>query len=217
MAARAGEEEEHMVAVKKVDLYKLHRSEYIAPRKPALVVTKPAKYLTVTGQGAPASAEFQEKIGAIYSVAFTIKMTKKFAGQDYKVCHLEGLWSGGEVSLSLKAGPPETWKWKLLIRVPEFIRPADVKVAIRALEERGKGASAAEVRLEKIDEGQCVQMLHVGPYATEEKTIAQMLSFTAEQGLAFHGLHHEIYLSDPRRVPPQRLRTILRHPVRRKP
>jgi len=70
------------------------------------------------------------------------------------------------------------------------------------------------VRLEKLSEGRCVQMLHVGPYATEEETIAQMLAFAAQQSLSFHGLHHEIYLSDPRRVPPQRLRTILRHPVR---
>ena len=102
-----------MAAAKKLDLYKLHQAEYIAPRKPALLVIKPAVYLAVTGQGAPASAEFQEKIGAIYSVAFTIKMTKKFAGQDYKVCHLEGLWSVGEVSMSLKAGPPETRKGRL--------------------------------------------------------------------------------------------------------
>jgi hypothetical protein len=201
-----------MAAVKKLDLCKLHQAEYIAPRKPVLVATKPAVYLTVVGQGAPASAEFQAKVGAICSVAFTIKMTKKFAGQDYKVCHLEGLWS-----VELLAQPPETWNWKLLIRVPEFIRSADVKAAIKALEKKGKGASAAKVRLEKINEGQCVQMLHVGPYATEEETIAQMLNFAAQQGFVFHGLHHEIYLSDPRRVSPQRLRTILRHPVRRKP
>ena len=202
-----------MAAVKKLDLYKLHQAEYSAPRKPALVVTKPANYLTATGQGAPASVEFQEKIGAIYAVAFTIKMAKKFAGQDYKVCHLEGLWSAGQTSANLLAQPPETWNWKLLIRVPEFIRSADVKAAIKTLEEKGKGASADEVRLEKINEGKCVQMLHLGPYATEEETITQMMDFAAQQGLVFHGLHHEIYLSDPRRVPPQRLRTILRHPV----
>ena len=205
-----------MAAVKKLDLYIEHQAEYITPRKPALVVTKPAVYLTAAGQGAPASAEFQDKVGAIYSVAFTIKMAKKFAGQDYKVCHLEGLWSAGQASANLLAQPPETWNWKLLIRVPEFTKPADVKVAIKALEEKGKGANAAKVCLENINEGKCVQMLHVGPYATEEETIAQMIDFAAQQRLVFHGLHHEIYLSDPRRVPPQRLRTILRHPVRRK-
>ena len=73
------------------------------------------------------------------------------------------------------------------------------------------------MRLEKINEGKCVQMLHIGPYATEEATVAQMLDFAAQRGLVIHGLHHEIYLSDPRRVPPERLRTILRHPVRRMP
>ena len=206
-----------MAVVKRLDLYKLHQAEYVAPRKPTLVDTKPAMYLTAAGHGAPASPEFQVKIGAIYSVAFTIKMTKKFAGQDYKVCHLEGLWSMGQSSANMPAQPPETWNWKLLIRVPEFIRSADVKAAIKVLEEKGKGASAAEVRLEKINEGKCVQMLHVGPYAAEEATVAQMLDFAAQQGLVIHGLHHEIYLSDPRRVPPQRLRTILRYPARRKP
>jgi len=206
-----------MAAVKKLDLYKLHQAEYVAPRKPALVVTKPAVYLMATGQGAPASAEFQGKIGAIYSVAFTIKMAKKFAGQDYKVGHLEGLWSVGQSSAHLLAQPPKTWNWKLLIRVPEFIRSADVKAATEALAKKGKGLGPSEVRLEKINEGKCVQMLHLGPYATEEETIAQMMDFAAQQGLVFHGLHHEIYLSDPRRVPPQRLRTILRYPVRRKP
>jgi len=85
----------------KLDLYKLHQAEYIAPRKPALVVTKPAVYLAAAGQGAPASAEFQDKVGAIYSVAFTVKMAKKFAGQDYKVCHLEGLWSMGQSSANM--------------------------------------------------------------------------------------------------------------------
>jgi hypothetical protein len=203
-----------MAPAKKLDLYKLHKTEYVTPKKPVLVVTKPAKYLTVTGQGAPASEEFQNKIGALYGVAFTIKMAKKFAGQDYRVCHLEGLWSVGQGDMNLLAHPPETWNWKLLMRVPEFIKPADIKAATKALEKRGKGPGAAEVRLEKLSEGRCVQMLHVGPYATEEETIAQMLAFAAQQSLSFHGLHHEIYLSDPRRVPPQRLRTILRHPVR---
>jgi hypothetical protein len=202
-----------MAPAKKLDLYKLHKAEYVTPRQPVLVSTKPAKYLAVTGQGAPASEEFQNKIGALYGVAFTIKMAKKFAGQDYRICHLEGLWSVGQGSANLLAQAPESWNWKLLMRVPEFIKPADVKAAIKALAKKGKGAGAAAVRLEKLSEGRCVQMLHVGPYATEEETIAQMMAFAAERGLAFHGLHHEIYLSDPRRVPPQRLRTILRHPV----
>jgi len=202
-----------MAPAKKLDLYKVHKAEYVTPKKPALVVTKPAKYLAVTGTGAPASEEFQNRISALYGVAFTIKMAKKFAGQDYRVCHLEGLWSVGQGNMNLRAQPPETWNWKLLMRVPDFIKRADVKAAVKALAKKGKSPGAAAVRLEKLSEGTCVQMLHVGPYATEEETIAQMMAFATERGLAFHDLHHEIYLSDPRRVPPQRLRTILRHPV----
>ena len=95
--------------------------------------------------------------------------------------------------------------------MPDFISAKDLKDTIAALKEKGK--ETADVKLETLAEGQCVQMLHMGPYSTEGETISQMLALAAEKGLSCHGLHHEIYLSDPRRVPPERLRTILRLPV----
>ena len=198
---------------KALDLYKVHKAEYVTPKKPVLVQTKPAKYLTITGQGAPGGEAFQESVGALYSVAFTLKMAKKFAGKDYKVCHLEGLWWGDKEGEDFAAQPPETWNWKLIIRVPDFIAPKDVKETITKLKKKGKPPKTAEVKLETIDEGQCVQMLHLGPYKTEEETISQMIALAREKGLSCRGRHHEIYLSDPRRVPAERLRTILRLPV----
>ena len=104
--------------------------------------------------------------------------------------------------------------WKLRIRTPDFVKAQHLKTAVAVLREKGKGAEVSEVQLEKLNEGLCVQMLHVGPYDEERKTIALMLAFAEKEGLSFHGLHHEIYLSDPRRVAAKKLKTILRMPVK---
>ena len=202
-----------MPATPKLDLYKVHKAEYVTPKEPVLIQTKRAKYLVFTGRGAPAGEAFQKAVGALYNVAYTLKMAKKFAGKDYKVCNLEGLWWGAKEAENFALQPPDTWNWKLLIRVPDFIRAKDLKDTIAALKEKGKPPETADVKLETLAEGQCVQMLHVGPYGNECETISKMIARAAEKGLSCHGLHHEIYLSDPRRVPPERLRTILRLPV----
>ncbi len=200
----------------KLDLYKLHKAEYAATRKPALIDLKPATYLAISGQGAPGGEQFTASIGALYAVAFTIKMTRKFAGkQDYAVCKLEGQWWTKHDS-DFADQPRDQWRWQLLIRTPDFVGEADLRQAVAALLKRGKGEDTKRVRLESLAEGPCVQMLHVGPYERECDTIALMQAFAEKQQLKFSGRHHEIYLSDPRRVPPERLKTILRHPVRPK-
>jgi len=201
--------------LEKIDLYKTFKNEYASPKKPVLIETKPALYLAIAGRGAPGGESFQDSIGALYSIAFTVKMTKKFEGrQDYSVCKLEGQYWCDAMGGDFSSIPKEGWQWVLLIRTPDFITAADLEKAADALEKRGKSPSAREVKLERIDEGRCVQMLHVGPYDREKETVDAMLAFAAEKGLAPHGRHHEIYLSDPRRVPPERLKTILRFPVR---
>lgn len=199
---------------KKLDLYQLHKSEYVTPREPVLIKVGPAQYLSIAGRGAPASDEFQAKISALYNVTFTIKMAKKFAGQDYTVCKLEGLWwAGGKGTEFLKTSKDQ-WRWKLMIRTPDFIGGNELQAAVSNLRKKGKPAEVSGVTLEDLEEGSCIQVLHVGPYDAEAGTIAKMRDLARVQGLSFHGLHHEIYLSDPRRVAPAKLRTILRHPVR---
>jgi hypothetical protein len=194
----------------KIDLYREHRSDYVTPRKPVLVSVGPARYLAVEGKGPPGGDEFTAQVAALYGVAFTIKMAKKSAGRDYTVSKLEGLWWGG--TDRPPGGKKEVaWQWKLLIRVPELVTPADVRQAVAALAAKGKQATG--VMLETLDEGRCVQLLHVGPYTEEGPTIARMREFAQAQGVTFRGLHHEIYLSDPRRVAAAKLRTILRQPV----
>ncbi len=199
----------------KIDLYKLNKAEYSAPKKPVLIETRPALYLAIHGTGAPGGEEYQARIGALYSIAFTVKMTRRFEGrEDYSVCKLEGRYWCDKMQNDFSRLSKEQWQWALLIRTPEFITSADLTKAADALDKRGKGRLAREVKLERIDEGCCVQMLHTGPYECEKETIERMVAFAASKGLAPHGLHHEIYLSDPRRVPPERLKTILRLPVK---
>jgi hypothetical protein len=136
-----------------------------------------------------------------------------YSGEDYAVGKLEAQWwtDGG---LDFANLPRDQWRWNLLIRTPDFIRARDPRQAVAVLLKRGKGEDVKRVRLESLAEGQCVQMLHVGPYERECETIAAMQAFAGKKQLEFSGRHHEIYLSDPRRVPPERLKTILRHPVR---
>jgi hypothetical protein len=202
-----------MTKTEKLDLYKIHKAEYVTPKEPVLIEVKPAKYLTILGKGAPGGEVFQSRLMALYSLAFTIKMARKFAGQDYRVCHLEGLWWSSGKKKCIFDQPPESWEWKLIIRVPDFITERDLTDGVATLKARGKSAEAGLVRLETIQEGRSVQALHAGPYSEEPETLARMKALAKQKGLSFRGLHHEIYLSDPRRVPPQRLRTILRQPV----
>ncbi len=203
------------VKPEKLDLGKIHKAEYAAPRNPVLIETKPASYLAISGTGAPGGTAFQSCIEALYSMAFTIKMTRKFAGKgDYTVSKLEGLYWCEETDGDFSSVPKDKWHWKLLIRTPDFIAPRDLKDAVAVLDKRGKKRLAPEVKLETIDEGTCVQMLHVGPYEREKETIDKMIAFAGSKGLVAHGRHHEIYLSDPRRISPDKLKTILRLPVR---
>ena len=202
-----------MLKAIKVDLYKEHHAEYATPKEPVFVAIGPAKYLTITGQGSPKGKEFEAAVSALYSVAFTVKMAEKSAGHDYKVCHLEGQWwtDGGA---DWQITEPEQWRWRLLIRVPDFVEETRVRAAIEMLTAKRRGGELVnQVTLGTLEEGHCVQVLHVGPYSAEKTTLDKMDRVTTSRGMRFRGPHHEIYLSDPRRVPEARLRTILRHPV----
>jgi hypothetical protein len=199
--------------MRKVDLFREHKDEYAMPREPRVVLVGPGTYLSVTGSGEPGGEMFQKKLGALYGCAYTIKFENKLnRDRDFKVGMLEGLWWNGEFgSQATVPTDRSAWRWKLLIRVPSFVTALAVRKAMAEL--RAKGKPIANVRREVIREGRVVQALHVGPYADEPATLARMAEFAGQNGMRFRGKHHEIYLSDPRRVPPSRLRTILRHPV----
>jgi hypothetical protein len=196
----------------KIDLFREHRAEYVMSKEPLLVNVKSGKYLAVSGTGGPASHAFKQRLGALYGTAYTIKFDNKLRrARDFKVGVLEGLWWVKGRTRDALAAPKDDWQWKLLIRVPSFVTARSVAAALTTL--RAKGRPVADVKLETIREGRSVQALHVGAYADEPLTIAKMDAFARARHLRYRGRHHEIYLSDPRRVPPSRLRTILRHPV----
>jgi hypothetical protein len=197
----------------KINLFKLHKSEYVAAKKPVIIETKPAQYLAIDGQGAPGGAVFEDRIGALYGMAFTLKMTRKFAGLgDYTVGKLEALWWGPDDGC-FACQKKDKWSWKLMIRTPDFVSEEDLAKARKALIDKGKTPSVNAVRLESIDEGRCVQMLHVGPYESAGETVALMKNHAEANGFTLSGRHHEIYISDPRRIAPEKLKTILRSPL----
>ncbi len=199
----------------KIDLVKLNKEAYAARKKPFLFTADPAQYLAVEGRGEPGGEQFQSRAGALYAAAYTLKFTSKEEGRDYTVCKLEAIWwADGRDDGDFSQVPRDRWRWRLMIRTPDFIGEQHLAEAAEKIRAKGRVADIDSVRLVRFEEGRCVQMLHVGPYDEEPRTVAHMQAFATEQGLAFHGRHHEIYLSDPRRVEPARLRTILRMPVR---
>jgi hypothetical protein len=198
--------------IAKLDLYQTHKADYATPRQPVLLRIAQAAYLGIAGRGAPGNEPFQQAIGALYTVAFTIKMASKLAGRDYGVCKLEGLlWAESGRSLAIE--PKDQWSWRLLIRTPDFIGKRELEAARKRLADKCRGPLVNEVELATLSENQCVQMLHTGPYDREAETVAQMEAFAASHGQRLDGWCHEIYLSDPRRVAPDKSRTILRIPV----
>ena len=203
-----------MADTDKIDLYRLHKDQYVEAKKPVLVNVGPATYLAVDGRGSPGGEAFTAGVGALYAVAYTIKMTRKFAGrQDYAICKLEGLWWLDDERCDWASVPQDQWNWRLMIRTPDFVGRRDLDHAVKTLLDKGKEPQCRQVRLESMTEGQCIQMLHVGPYDQVGRTIARLCESAEGQGLRFSGRHHEIYLSDPRRVAPERLKTTIRHPV----
>ena len=199
--------------VEKIDLFKQYKHEYAQPKKPQIITVGEGVYLATDGSGAPEDDGFQQAMTGLYGMAYTLKFDAKAQGRDFGVCKLEAIWPADDPATAFDAADKSQWKWMLMIRVPEFITADALDQARATLRDKGKEGNFDAVDLRSLTEGECVQMLHVGPYDQEGETIALMHAFAAEQGLVQIGNHHEIYLSDPRRVPPERLRTILRQPV----
>jgi hypothetical protein len=208
--------------VKKLDLKK-ELKQFYAPRANTVeIVDVPAFQFIMldgrmeAGESPDQSPAFREAFGAIYGTAYTLKFMSKLREKsaiDYPVMALEGLWwtDSGAFDMSHR----EPWYWTLLVLQPDHISPAMFRAAMEKVAEKHPNPSLTKLRLERFREGRCVQALHVGPYADEARTIALMEAHAAEHGYRFHGKHHEIYLGDPRRAKPEKLKTVLRHPVER--
>jgi hypothetical protein len=198
-----------------MDLRKEMGQYYRPPVGEVQVVKIPEmQFITLEGTGAPEGGGFQSAIQTLYGLAFTIKFdAKKRSGRDYPVMPLEGLWwmKGGGFDMAKR----DEWLWKLLIMQPDFVSPKAFAECKEALRRRKNPASLPLARFEKFDEGLCVQTMHMGPYSDEPRTIALLDAYAREHGYKMVGSHHEIYLGDPRRAAPAKLKTVLRHPVRK--
>lgn len=183
----------------------------------SIVTVPPLKYLMVDGEGDPnTSSEYVAAIEALYSVSYTLKfMSKKELGEDYVVPPLEGLWWADDMSAFAK-GHKASWKWTAMIMVPDWITKPMVKQAVKAVSQKKENSKLGELRHETLKEGKSVQILHIGPYDKEGPILNKMHSeFMSAHSLVFNGKHHEIYMSDPRKVAPEKLRTVVRQPVMR--
>lgn len=197
----------------KIDLLKLHKADYIAPKNPQSCHVANAYYLTIDGVGAPGEDNFNDAVAALYAVAYTVKMTRKKNNQaDYVICKLEArYWSINKYCLSEQ--DKSQWHWQLMIRTPSHVKKSDIEQAAKVLSAKGKTDSVHKIKFIEHEFSHCIQMLHVGPYEEENRTLEQMLAFATEHQLSATGEHCEIYISDPRRIPAERLKTILRMPV----
>jgi hypothetical protein len=198
--------------VKKTDAYRARRGQFRVLEVP------PARYLMIDGRGDPnTDPSYIAAIAALYPVADTLKFaSRNDHGRDYVVPPLEGLWWAGDMASFTDARDKSVWNWTLMLQVPGWLREQDTTAAAEKVRRKKTAPERLDdLRTGVLDEGLCVQTLHVGPYDAEGPVLAEMHhEFIPAHGLEMTGRHHEIYLGDPRRVAPERLRTILRQPVR---
>ena len=202
--------------MEKVDLKKELKHLYNPPSKePVFVLVPVFNYLMVDGQGQPAGPDAVAAIEALYPVAYTLKFTvKKEQGIDYGVMALEGLWWSDDMT-DFTEGNRDNWRWTYMIMQPSFITPAMVEKAIGEVRRKKKPAASDKVKFEPLAEGKAAQIMHIGPYSAERPNIVKLHSFISGAGHSFDGMkqkHHEIYISDPRKSAPDRLKTIIRQP-----
>jgi hypothetical protein len=196
------------------DLRREHPALYRAPDAPVRLTVPPLQYLMVDGEGDPrAASAYTEAVGTLFTVSYGLRfMVKGAGGEPWTVMPLEGLWWATDMA-RFSMDHREDWRWTMMIAQPSVVTAAMVADAIAAAVRKGSAAAAGCARLEVLDEGDAVQVMHHGPYADEAPTIATLHAFIADAGLERRGRHHEVYLSDPRRAAPERMRTILRQPV----
>jgi hypothetical protein len=179
------------------------------------VVVPPLQYLAVDGEGDPNTAPaYAAAIEALYSTSYTLKFQSKAHGRDYVVGPLEALWTAADPSVFVSRDK-SSWRWTALINQPEWITADDVDAALETVSSKKPNPALSLTRLMTLDEGRSIQILHVGPYDDEAPTLARLHDeYLPQNGLTFNGLHHEVYLSDARRTAPEKLKTVLRQPVR---
>jgi hypothetical protein len=205
----------------KTDFKKEFKHLYFPKNECVFIDVPKMNFLILDGQGDPnTSKEYQDAIEALYNVSYTVKfmVKKKKPAQDYVVMPLEGLWWADDMNDFLK-GIKNTWKWTAMIMQPVQVTKGLIKEAIEQVENKKNPPALPKLRFESFHEGLSAQILHIGSYSAEGPTIEKLHNFIRDNGYEFEGLvekHHEIYLSDPRRTPEEKLKTVIRQPVKSK-
>lgn len=207
------------------DFKKEYKELYMPKNKPEIVTVPPANYIAVRGKGNPNEEDgaYQQAISVLYAVAYTLKMSYKTDYKiegffEYVVPPLEGFWWQDEVA-DVDYGNKDAFNWISVIRLPDFVTKENLEWAVSAATKKKKlDCSPAEFLT--VDEGLCVQIMHLGPFDDEPKTVAMMDAYLEENGyetdISSNRLHHEIYLSDAKKVSPEKWKTVIRHPIKKK-
>jgi hypothetical protein len=203
--------------IRKLDLVRDLGDLYRPPAdQPVLVDVPLMAFLMIDGVGDPnSSPEYAQAVEALYAVSYGTKFAVKRAPEpvDYKIPPLEGLWWSKDPA-AFPNGRRDSWRWTMMIAQPPVVTSSLIDHAVSEAARKKDLPALGMLRFEPIDEGRCAQIMHVGPYSSEGPTIEKLHAFIAERGHARRGRHHEIYLGDPRRTAPERLKTIIRQPVR---
>jgi hypothetical protein len=199
----------------KVDLKKELKSLYNPTAKEVTAIDVPAmNFLAIDGEGSPASQQYREAVEALFSVSYQLKfMVKKGRGIDYAVMPLEGLWWVDDMAQYASKSRDE-WKWTAMIMQPKYVTAEDVKQAIEQTGKKKNLPALPKLRFESFQEGKAAQIMYTGPFADEGPTIQKIHSYIQKSNHALSGKHHEIYLNDPSRTAPEKLKTILRQPMK---
>jgi len=207
------------------DFKKEYKEFYLPPTKPSIVIVPKANYIAIRGKGNPNDEDgaYQQAIGVLYAVAYTLKMSYKTDHHiegfyDYVVPPLEGFWWQEGVE-GIDYSDKSSFCWISVIRLPEFINKDDFDWAVEVASKKKK-IDCTKAEFLTIDEGLCVQIMHIGPYNDEPATVALMDKFLTNNGyendLSNTRLHHEIYLTDARKVIPEKWKTVIRHPIKQR-
>lgn len=202
----------------KID-FKKELDSYQAKHNIFRILTMPkTQYLMIDGHGDPnTSQEFSSAVETLFPVAYKLKFTsKKELDKDYVVTPLEALWWAEDMDMFTATRDKSSWDWTMMLYVPDWITPAMFEEAVEQVKQKSAPPSLDKIRFATLDEGLCVQTLHIGSYDDETPVLDKLHhEFIPENNLTFNGKHHEIYLSDFRKVAPDKLKTILRQPVKK--
>jgi hypothetical protein len=200
--------------VSKLDLKKEYREFYNPSAKAISVVDVPEfQFLMVDGSGDPnTSPAYRESLEALYAMSYTLKFMSKAEGIDYTVMALEGLWWVDDMN-QFSMEDKSAWSWTSMMMQPDHLTEAHFEAAREQVREKKNPPALERIRFEPFREGLSVQIMYFGPYAEEGPTIARLHQFATDSGYQLRGMHHEIYLGDPRRTAPEKLRTVIRQPV----